>query len=245
VIAKLSKVVAAARAAGRSPGPYLRAAARLPLEQQAEACIAALPAIELPELTSGATNVRIRLPSARDRHPWSLGVAEQLILQTLVQARHCRTAFEIGTFNGGTTRLIAEALPDEGEIWTIDLPPAQFSATQAPEDFEASDVGAAYRDSPSASKVTQLFGDSLRFDFTPYAASADLVLVDGGHEYEHGVADTATALSLVKPGGVILWDDFAPYWHGLVSGICEAMAGRRLGRLPGTSFAAFLDERPA
>jgi predicted O-methyltransferase YrrM len=241
----LSKLAGSARAAGRNPRSYLRAAGRLPLEQQAAARIAALPVLELPELVGDVGEVSVRLPSARDRHAWSLGVAEQLILQTLVRARHCRTAFEIGTFNGGTTRLIAETLPEDGRIWTIDLPSEQFTTTQRPQGFRAAEVGIAYRDSAAVSKVTQLFGDSLHFDFTPYAESADVVLVDGGHEYVNGLADTKTALRLVRPGGVILWDDFAPYWHGLVNGICDAMSARRLGRLAGTSFAAYLDERPA
>jgi hypothetical protein len=40
----------------------------------------------------------------------------------------------------------------------------------------------------------------------------------------------------------VLWDDFEPYWHGLVNGICDAMAGRRLGRLAGTALAVYSDE---
>jgi hypothetical protein len=66
------------------------------------------------------------------------------------------------------------------------------------------------------------------------------VLVDGGHGYEHGVTDTRTALQLVAPGGLILWDDFEPYWHGLVRGICHEMQGRALSRLAGTSFGVYV-----
>jgi hypothetical protein len=66
------------------------------------------------------------------------------------------------------------------------------------------------------------------------------VLVDGGHEYENGVADTLAALVLVRPGGIVLWDDFEPYWHGLVNGISDAMRGRRICRLAGTAFAVYV-----
>ena len=90
-----------------------------------------------------------------------------------------------------------------------------------------------------------MLGDSLEYDFAPYAGQADVVLVDGGHEYVNGLADTRTALQLVKPGGVILWDDFKPFWYGLVNGICDGMGGRRFGPLAGTSFAVYVDERPA
>jgi predicted O-methyltransferase YrrM len=217
----------------------------VPRIQQAEARIAALPAVEVADLAAGVDHVVVRLAPRETRHAWSLGAAEQLTLQILISARGCNTAFEIGTFNGGTTRLIAEALPDEGRVWTLDLMPDEFDATQSPNDFVASDVGLAYRGTPSAHKVTQLYGDSLTYDFGPYEQSADLVLVDGGHEYANGMADTLTALRLVRPGGVVLWDDFEPYWHGLVSGICDAMAGRRLERLAGTTFAVYCPDRNA
>lgn len=66
------------------------------------------------------------------------------------------------------------------------------------------------------------------------------MLVDGGHEYENGVADTLAALRLVRPGGIILWDDFQPYWDGLVHGICDTMQGRRLCRLAGSSLGVYV-----
>jgi len=230
---------AAIRLVARSPGRYLREVARLPLEQQAAARIASLPPVELADLTGDVHEVTVQLARRDTRHTWSLGAAEQLSLQVLIRTRGCRTAFEIGTFNGGTTRLLAEALPEDGHVWTLDLPAAAFDTTQGPAGFSGSQVGAAYRDSPAAHKITQLLGDSLQYDFGPYGQSADIVLVDGGHEYEHGVADTLTALRLVRGGGIILWDDFEPYWHGLVNGICDAMDDRRLGRLAGTALAVY------
>jgi predicted O-methyltransferase YrrM len=228
--------------AARNPRRYVRKAARLPLEEEAAAKIAALPLVELSDLTGDVRDVTVRIADRDTRHTWSLGAAEQLSLQVLIRARRCTTAFEIGTFNGGTTRLLAETLPAEGRVWTLDLPPVEFDTTQGPKGFGGSQVGIGYRDSADAHKVTQLLGNSLHFDFEQYEQSADLVLVDGGHEYEHGVADTRTALRLVRPGGIVLWDDFEPYWHGLVTGICEAMAERRLGRLAGTALAVYCAE---
>lgn len=209
----------------------------MPLEHQAAARIASLPVIDLADLAADVMEVTVRLAPKSSRHDWSLGAAEQLILQVLIRARRYRTAFEIGTFNGGTTRLLAEALPDDGEVWTIDFAPAQFDATQAPANFDGEQVGLAYRNSPAARKITQIYGNSLEYDFSAYEGLADIVLVDGGHEYENGVADTETALRLVRPGGIILWDDFQPYWHGLVNGICDAMAERVFGPLAGTALA--------
>ena len=231
------QITTALRYAAADPRAYLRGVARLPLEQRAARAVSGLPTIQLAELCGGVREVTVNLAPADSRHGWSLGEAEQLCLQTLIRTRGCRTAFEIGTFNGGTTRLMAEALPTDGRVYTLDLPPAAFDATQSPAGFSGSSVGVAYRGSPAEHKITQLFGDSLSFDFAPYQRSADLVLVDAGHEYENGLSDSRAALRLVRPGGIILWDDFEPYWHGLVTGICDAMAGRDLARLAGTALA--------
>ena len=216
--------------------------ARLPLVHEAEVRLAALPRVELVSMTGPISFITTLSPAA-SRHEWSLGAAEQFVLQALIHSRQIRHAFEIGTFNGGTTRIIAEALPEDGNVVTIDLPVGDFDRTQAPSHFVGSEVGLAYEDSSAAHKVTQLRGDSLLFDPTPHARQFDLVLVDGGHAYEHGVADTKSALELVAPGGIILWDDFQPYWHGLVRGICEAMAGRSLCRLAGTSLGVYVSPR--
>jgi predicted O-methyltransferase YrrM len=228
---------AAAQLALRRPGGLLREAARLPFERQARERIGALPLVELPDLTGHTEAMTVRLPHSSTRHPWSLGAAEQIVLQALIETRQVKTVFEIGTFNGGTTRLLAEAVPEDGVVWTLDLPQAAFDATQSPREFSGSEIGVAYRDSPAADRIVQLYNDSRSFDFTPYSSSADLVLVDGGHDYDHGYADTLAALSMLRADGLVLWDDFEPYWHGLVNGVCDAMAGRPLGRLAGTSLA--------
>jgi predicted O-methyltransferase YrrM len=232
------------RLAVAHPGRTARGFARLPLEQQAATRIAGLPLVEIQDLLPPVQAHEISLPSAASRHRWSLGTAEQIILQLIIRERACVDVFEIGTFNGGTTRLLAEVLPENGHVWTIDLAEEEFDATQGPNHFSGRDVGAEHRRSPVAHKVHQLFGNSLTFDFSPFEGRMDLVLVDGGHEYPNGLHDSLTALRLVRPGGIILWDDFDPYWHGLISGICDAMKMHRLGRLSGRSFAVYVSGRP-
>jgi predicted O-methyltransferase YrrM len=177
------------------------------------------------------------LASEATRHAWSLGAAEQLVLQMLVTDRRMKRVFEIGTFNGATTALIAECLPDDGEVTTVDLPDDAFAASQRPDQFSAQDVGAVHRRSEVSHKVTQLRVDSLAFDVGPWTSWADLVLVDGAHDYEHGLADTRSALTIVRPGGLIVWDDFEPYWHGLVHGVLDAAPAGTVERLAGLPLA--------
>ena len=220
----------------RYPGRMARALARQPLEASASRRIAGLPRVEIADLVTTERHA-IQLATPDERHDWSLGAVEQVVLQILVEDRGMHEVFEIGTFNGGTTRLLAEALPDGGRVVTLDLPPAQFTASQSPAAFQADQVGQAFRDSPARDRITQERCDSLTFDFGRYAHQFDLVLVDGAHDYRHGRADSASALQLVRPGGMILWDDFEPYWHGLVHGILDATEGTTIGKLAGTSLA--------
>lgn len=150
-----------------------------------------------------------------------------------------KTIFEIGTFDGATTAVLAEAQASvgDGDVFTLDLPADRFDATQDPEAFDGSMVGHMFRGHPQAGRITQLRGDSLSFDFSPWWGQADIVLVDAAHDEIHGRADSRTALQLVRSGGLVFWDDFSPYWHGLVRGVCEATSGRPLRRIVGTTFA--------
>jgi hypothetical protein len=57
--------------------------------------------------------------------------------------------------------------------------------------------------------VTHLEGNSLDFDFSPYAGKFDLVFVDGDHHYESVKKDTENAFRLLKDdSAMIVWHDY-------------------------------------
>ncbi len=61
-----------------------------------------------------------------------------------------------------------------------------------------------YRD-----KITQLYGDSAIFDFTPFFNSIELVFIDAAHDYYNALNDSLTALKLIGDNsGIILWHDY-------------------------------------
>ncbi|HSG98734.1 MAG TPA: class I SAM-dependent methyltransferase, partial [candidate division Zixibacteria bacterium] len=62
-----------------------------------------------------------------------------------------------------------------------------------------------------AHKITQLYGNSQTYDFSEFYAAMDLVFIDGAHHYDAVVNDTNNALKMIRPGGVIVWHDFANY----------------------------------
>jgi|EP00966_Prymnesium_polylepis_P296827 hypothetical protein len=53
---------------------------------------------------------------------------------------------------------------------------------------------------------------------------ADLIHIDAGHSYLDAKEDIALWWPLVRPGGVMLGDDFRPSWSGVVRAACEHAA---------------------
>ena len=155
------------------------------------------------------------------KHPVNLRVGEngifpyyepQYLVIELVALLQPQAAFEIGTFRGLVTSLIAMNMPPDGCIYTLDLP-----NTDVPE--HASDlgyikrvdetVGSFFRDTPwMGTKIRQLRGNSLTFDFSPFYDRMELVLVDASHTYQAVFSDSMNAFRMIKAGGVILWHDY-------------------------------------
>lgn len=139
---------------------------------------------------------------------------ELISVCSLLKDNHCNTVFEIGTFDGRTTRAMAMNLLDEnGKIFTLNLPPATdvVKLNTSSDDVQLADKvisGERFRDTPQEKYIQQLWGDSATFDFSPYYGQADFVFIDGAHSEEYVKNDTAAAIKLVKKsGGIIVWHD--------------------------------------
>lgn len=115
-----------------------------------------------------------------------------LVLAAICSHHNVGAAFEIGTFRGNASFAMAAA---GAEVTTLDV---------SDDDI----VGSAFAGTAEAERITQLVGDSTQFDFSPYAHTADLVYVDGAHDYEHVRNDTERALSLLTERGIVAWDDY-------------------------------------
>lgn len=137
--------------------------------------------------------------------------------------------FEIGTFDGRTTINLALNSPSGCSVYSLDIPPDQGTKFKLAEgEFHMVDKprpGARYekysRLYPAAvSRIHQLLGDSATFDYSPYRNSCSLVFVDGSHAYEYAVSDTRAAMTLVRPGGMVLWHDYG-IWAGVTKALDE------------------------
>lgn len=168
-----------------------------------------------------------------------------------VLAKRASRMFEFGTCTGKTTYLWAINSAPDAHITTLTLPPDAADAVVHESDDDTGLAGVAQRESVcteflytgtrEAAKVAQLYGDSKAFDETPYVGTCELIFVDGAHTYSYVASDSAKALRMVRPGGIVLWHDFygtagAP---GVYRALTELAARVPLVHLDGTALVAY------
>jgi predicted O-methyltransferase YrrM len=168
----------------------------------------------------------------------------RLVLSAMAKLLECRNVFEIGTYLGQTSWALAHNNP-QAHVYTLDLPSLEavnelkYDVTD-PEYFVAWNRGIRFAGTPEASRITQLFGDSATFDFSPYRGKMDLVFIDGGHSEPYVRSDTRAALEMLSEHGTIVWDDYL-YYPGIYKVVNELSASMRPGvfHIVGTRLAVY------
>src|SRR5271157_1488262 len=148
----------------------------------------------------------------------SLGIQDQAALMSLLRDREPDVVLEIGTYNGATTRLIALNLP-RAKIQTLDLPTdissEEIHQSKLPKDdfhlIGNRRVGEAIVSDPALTNVTQHFGDSATWDFSP-VQGLDFVFIDGSHTYQYVRSDTIRCAEAAVGRATFVWHDF-DYCH--------------------------------
>ncbi|HLZ86638.1 MAG TPA: class I SAM-dependent methyltransferase [Puia sp.] len=168
--------------------------------------------VELSELLKDE-NMQVSLAPLKAR-PHNTTEFELVSIAAIIKDNRCNTILEIGTFDGRTTRAMAMNLADEnGKIYTLNLPPEMDEVSLSTHQIDvnlASKVvsGERFLGTPQERYIQQIWGDSAKFDFSPYNGKMDLVFIDGAHSEDYVANDTKKAFQLVKPaGGIILWHD--------------------------------------
>jgi len=94
-------------------------------------------------------------------------------------------------------------------VWCLDECQATIWRTSPPRD--ARDVAAQAVGAPLGHRVWQRAGDGGDWDRSTFAPGFfDSALINGSGTADLVIADTRTALSLVRSGGLIIWRDFCP-----------------------------------
>jgi predicted O-methyltransferase YrrM len=184
-----------------------------------------------------------------DKADGNVNLAELAILAQAAAAIPAGSlVVEIGTFDGRTTLNLAVNAAD-ARVLTLDLPPQERAAfALAPGERQYVDKpapGARFRAcgpawQGAARRITQLIGDSARFDWAPYDGRVGLVFVDGSHAYDYVRKDSETAMRLLAAGGIVLWHDYGR-WEGVSRALDELEAERSLGlrHIAGTSLVVW------
>jgi hypothetical protein len=200
--------------------------------------LATIPEVELAELVPDPPSVTLtpRLP-LRDG---TMQIADLLPFLSLFAAKKPAVAFEIGTFFGTTTAMMALNSPGT-VIHTLDLPPENVSgATRLVQDdfhlIRDRRLGEALQLVPRG-QVIQHLGDSATWDYSP-VREATFVLIDGAHTYEYIRSDTEKCLAACRRPATFVWHDCDLYHPGVVQWIAEMVAaGKPVRRLRGTALA--------
>ena len=131
-----------------------------------------------------------------------LSAASQALAYTLIRNARPAHVFEIGTYHGGTTEVMARALLANGSGALHTVGPFD-EASFAP-------VFASWH--PDLQRILRFYPtDSMAFFMGIEAQDvrAGLVLVDGNHDYEYAAFDIFSAARQLTPGGFIMVDNIA------------------------------------
>jgi hypothetical protein len=143
----------------------------------------------------------------------NINLFEAEIMQGLIKKNNFKSIFEIGTFDGFSALKMSEAGPDV-KVYTLDLPDGTIPDGLSWDDKD--NIRRLYTANTytlgklikGVKNVTQLYGNSLEFDFKPYFDKIDMVFVDGAHTWKFVKSDSANALKMIKAGGIVLWHDY-------------------------------------
>jgi hypothetical protein len=203
-----------------------------------------LPKISPDIFLNEQTSIILQVTESQDGN---VSVQELAIL--CAAASKCSSAdiFEIGTFDGRTTKnLFYNLKNDQANVYTLDLPRDQLKETKLAvgrDDvtyIDKNESGAHFK-SVGTTRIKQLYGDSATFDFTPYEKKMGVIFVDGSHAYEYVKNDAKCALKMISDeGGDIFFHDYNA-WDGVTTALDELFSTdkryQKLRHIKGTCLA--------
>ncbi len=129
------------------------------------------------------------------------GRVEGRFLQMLVSVSGVKRVVEIGTFTGYSALMMAEGLPEDGEIVTCEVLKEHASIAQS-----------YFRRSPHGHKITLKLGPAIETLLTLPAGSADFIFIDADKVSYPAYYDEG--MRILRSGGIMLADNVL--WSGRV-----------------------------
>lgn len=151
----------------------------------------------------------------------NVNIGELAVINGIIMRCKPNAIFELGTFDGRTALNMAMCSPKDCIVYTLNLPPDEeitpefrmheYDKGLADLRFQSGSRFLKYSSDefPQIKKIKQLYGDTAKFDFTPYFGKIDLIFIDAAHTYEYVLSDSEISLKLLRNGkGIILWHDY-------------------------------------
>ena len=190
-----------------------------------------LPTIAIQTVFPGIEFEEVKMSHRFD--PMALPYGEAYVLAALITYLKPKRIFEVGTYLGSGTLLLAEHAGVDASVHTLDLP------SDVNPDAHRDRIGERFIGTSAAQRITQLYGDSASFDFGPYSGQMDFVFLDAVHTYAYVRNDTQAALSMLSSTGTILWDDCSAAHPEVVRAISSFAPSLAIVRLAETRFAMY------
>lgn len=162
---------------------------------------------------------------------------ERSLLYHIIRSRRPQHVVEIGTYFAGSSEVMARALWENGTGTLHTADPLSFHR-----------VGRIMRRWPRAlrahAKYYPVTSQGFFHLFRKRGLMADLVFIDGNHDFEYAYFDLLSAARMTRPGGIIIIDDMdqpGPYWAA-VEFLKQHPGWREIGNAvasfsPGSPFA--------
>jgi predicted O-methyltransferase YrrM len=180
-----------------------------------------LPRVPLNAILPSLKDVNVILPRAFDRRSAAsisanMTVEEASHLGAIANYVKAKKVLEIGTADGNTTLLLAANVEEGGTVVTVDLPldfeMAKQDSLIYPEGelnlTSRAEVGRQYRGQAVSRRITQVYGDSAKLNWSALGGPFDLVFIDGCHSEAYVRSDSQNALKHLAARGVIVWHDY-------------------------------------
>lgn len=168
----------------------------------------------------------------------NISLYELFCICSIVKVLEPNLVMEFGTFDGRTTINIANNLPINGKIITVDLPfpdkpegtpvklKTKFRLADGIEDKndELGFVGVPklfenhmYK---TSGKIQQIWSDTAMIDpiNSKWKNKVDLFFIDASHTYENCYNDSKIAYQIIKQYGIIIWHDYNG-WPGVTKAL--------------------------
>ncbi|MBI5101141.1 MAG: class I SAM-dependent methyltransferase [Nitrospirae bacterium] len=129
------------------------------------------------------------------------GRVEGRFLRLMAQLSGARQIVDIGTFTGYSALAMAEVLPEDGRLITIEHNPEHAKIAQG-----------FFKRSPSSGRITLRQGDALETLRTLPDGKTDLVFIDA--DKQNYAAYYQESMRILREGGLILADN--ALWYGRV-----------------------------